>query len=355
LGGGKLTFKPGIYIINGMNLLATGNYAQIVLPNINANLGTTIRIEFEGLGSTLNSPVGNLASTGKNSAVLWGTQIGATAASNLNGLIGAYGSTPYEGKNFTSVSFCIKNMTIFLPVNSNMAALNLIYCLSCEIENVYIMPGSESWVVPTNENAGIITPDINNSGMISIKNCEVMGMWSAYQVFEHARLDNCVAVQCFIGLYIGLNWHGVSAGYLSMETVVYPITFFGGLSAFTCELLDLEHAASGIWSTAADIYDPSNYGNGAINYWSVLGGSGISNTFTKSGGANVYCRQLGTSADLPPGPLASLPYASAVPGVRTLVTNSSQAPASNFGVALSVVAGTHTVPVYSDGTNWIIG
>ena len=42
-------------------------------------------------------------------------------------------------------------------------------------------------------------------------------------------------------------------------------------------------------------------------------------------------------------------------GQRTFVSNSSQTAAGNFGEALSSSIGSHTVPVYSDGSVWRIG
>lgn len=58
---------------------------------------------------------------------------------------------------------------------------------------------------------------------------------------------------------------------------------------------------------------------------------------------------------LAPCTIANLPSASTCQGARGMVTNSSQAASGNFGATLSSSTGTNIVPVYSNGTTWIIG
>lgn len=57
------------------------------------------------------------------------------------------------------------------------------------------------------------------------------------------------------------------------------------------------------------------------------------------------------------GPLttvAGLPLASASTGASRMVSDSTVAGAGNFG-QIVVGGGANVVPVYSDGTNWLIG
>jgi hypothetical protein len=49
-----------------------------------------------------------------------------------------------------------------------------------------------------------------------------------------------------------------------------------------------------------------------------------------------------------------LPLAANFLGTRTMVKDATVVAAGNFGNVV-VGGGTHTVPVYSDGTNWRIG
>lgn len=58
---------------------------------------------------------------------------------------------------------------------------------------------------------------------------------------------------------------------------------------------------------------------------------------------------------LAPCTIAQLPAASSSSGLRGMVTNSSQAASGNFGATLSATTGTNIVPVWSIGTNWLIG
>jgi hypothetical protein len=52
--------------------------------------------------------------------------------------------------------------------------------------------------------------------------------------------------------------------------------------------------------------------------------------------------------------LANLGLASALPGARAIINDSTVAASTNFG-AIAVNGGANIVPVFSDGTNWLIG
>ena len=55
-----------------------------------------------------------------------------------------------------------------------------------------------------------------------------------------------------------------------------------------------------------------------------------------------------------PFPVANLPPASANPGVRLYVNNSNAALTAGIG-AVVAGGGANTVPVFSNGTSWLIG
>ena len=77
-------------------------------------------------------------------------------------------------------------------------------------------------------------------------------------------------------------------------------------------------------------------------------------TTAGTNGSNSVWQALNT--DLTPSLINALPVASSCQGKRGIVTNSSQqANGTNFGSILSVTTGSYITPVYSDGTNWIIG
>jgi hypothetical protein len=52
--------------------------------------------------------------------------------------------------------------------------------------------------------------------------------------------------------------------------------------------------------------------------------------------------------------LATLPSAAGVPGARAMISDSTSPASGNFGV-IAVGAGSNIVPVFSDGTNWVLG
>jgi hypothetical protein len=53
-------------------------------------------------------------------------------------------------------------------------------------------------------------------------------------------------------------------------------------------------------------------------------------------------------------PLVNLGLASASTGARAMINNSTVVTLGNFG-AIAVGGGANVVPVFSDGTNWLIG
>jgi hypothetical protein len=52
--------------------------------------------------------------------------------------------------------------------------------------------------------------------------------------------------------------------------------------------------------------------------------------------------------------LATLPNPVGVPGARAMIADSSVAAVGNFG-AIAAAGGSNIVPVFSNGTNWLIG
>jgi len=90
---------------------------------------------------------------------------------------------------------------------------------------------------------------------------------------------------------------------------------------------------------------------------SIFGGNGADGVIgdVKIGSANSwYFRENGKLFYSPLGTVTQLGTASGKAGARAFVTDSTVAASGNFG---AIVAGTgsNTVPVFSDGTNWLIG
>jgi len=89
----------------------------------------------------------------------------------------------------------------------------------------------------------------------------------------------------------------------------------------------------------------------------IEGGSSVSGNE-----GNVYIGNLNTftfnpnvsTLSFPVTTLANLGLASATPGARGMINNSTVAASTNFG-AIAVGGGANIVPVFSDGTNWLIG
>jgi hypothetical protein len=89
----------------------------------------------------------------------------------------------------------------------------------------------------------------------------------------------------------------------------------------------------------------------------ISAGNSVSNQtgFVYISGNNQWGFDTSTGAlYFPIAGLGTLPSAGLVPGARAMIANSSVAASGNFG-AIAAAGGFNIVPVFSDGTDWLIG
>lgn len=89
----------------------------------------------------------------------------------------------------------------------------------------------------------------------------------------------------------------------------------------------------------------------------IFGGSSVSGVegYIVIGNTNQFTFDPNSGTLAFPGTgLSGLGLASALPGARAMINDSTVPASTNFG-AIAVGGGTDIVPVFSDGTNWLIG
>jgi hypothetical protein len=89
----------------------------------------------------------------------------------------------------------------------------------------------------------------------------------------------------------------------------------------------------------------------------LVGGNsvdGISGNVIVSGNFQWEFVTRNATINFPAVTLATLPNAAGVPGARAMVADSNVAASGNFG-AVVAAGGSNIVPVFSNGTNWLIG
>jgi hypothetical protein len=100
--------------------------------------------------------------------------------------------------------------------------------------------------------------------------------------------------------------------------------------------------------------DPGSAG-GNIN---IYPGSSVDNIYGQlviQGGLITWRFSTNNGAlECPVVPLGTLPNANLVAGARAMINDSSVAASTNFG-AIAATGGSNIVPVFSNGTNWLIG
>jgi hypothetical protein len=93
---------------------------------------------------------------------------------------------------------------------------------------------------------------------------------------------------------------------------------------------------------------------GSINLYPGNSVDGISGDVIISGNVTWTFDTNKANLRFPAVILAALPSAAAAPGARAMITDSTAFASGNFGV-IAVGSGSNIVPVFSDGTNWVLG
>jgi hypothetical protein len=279
-GGGVFYIPKGVFI------------GQIIIPQISGTNWMSLEIVGESMPPPIWGTYGSFTLLHNTTIIKSNATSGAViaAAMGVSGL-----------SYFNTVHAVVRNLEIRTYDNPQIDGLDLHYAQQCRVENVVINTGvySNDATEPTHGTAGLRTPKFNNGALTYLRNITISGYADAYIINEHTNADGINAAGCINGLVFPENGHGTYIGRACLQNIRYPVNV-SGVCRFRIAELNLEHLNPGYpgtyWQeTLYDIYDPSNLAAADVVYSVNLGYVGIEHTFTKNGGATIYCTEIGTS------------------------------------------------------------
>lgn len=293
-GGGVVYFPAGVYVVGGA-LQDTGrSNAQLLLPLLDAVDTKQVTIEFRGaFAPPCDFSVIGATPLPDGHSIIKGTlNAGAGGA-----LLGAQGPVGTAG-TFTNVHFRCRDLTVRMPSDPVLTALNLASVVCVDLDNVEVDCGSyyvQGFTEPTTTTSyGIRMPANNNGALSRLGTVNVAGFYNGYEFAEHCNGFACQAAwgckQAFV-FASGAN----HASYFDRLMAVHceKVVVSTGNHYLNVAQLNVEHATSGWWVTDYDIDDASHYLQGNLNWHVVLAGTGVDSTFTVNGGAKLNITRNG--------------------------------------------------------------
>lgn len=208
--------------------------------------------------------------------------------------------------SFSGVNLSLRNLDVRTYDNPRISGIDLRHAAQCKIENVFV--NTDLYNVqaskPTHGTSGIVTPACNNAALTILRNVIVTGYYTGILVNEHTDGDNINLASNINGLEFAFAHHASRFGRVGAQRCTRSVTVTGK-HGFSIEQLDMEIAGAGQtdkdnqWqATDFNIFDPGNLGAGDINYWVVEGGVGAIEKLTRSGGASIQARRIGSAKAL---------------------------------------------------------
>ena len=297
-GGGTVLFPRGIYIVNGALQDTSRSNSQILLPRINTSGGAPITVAL--IGEVAPAPIPSVAAAvalPRGGSIIKGTL--NTTGGTSPALIGGHGPSG-SAADFSNAHVVLKNLTIRMPVNAVLTAVDLSHMACAEVDAVVIDAGQyhvQDITEPTTSSSyGLVMPKQSNGAHSVIGSCDVIGMYWGYQFAEHTNGVNVNAWGCKRAFeFAGLTDHASVFQRLMAVHCEQVLVAGGGAHRLQIQQLDIEHATSGWWVTDYDVNDASDRLVGDLRWHVVLAGSGSDSTFTVNGGANLDMRRLGVN------------------------------------------------------------
>lgn len=296
-GGGVIySSQPGMCTIAGPLQDTGGANAQLLLPAIDYVDSEQITIMIEGtwappptfsvIGAT-PLPDNNLGFKSTLTSGSGGAMLGAQGPS------GTY-------QSFTNVHLVMRNLSGRMPSNPTHSCFDLSKVASVDLDGVIVDASSydiDGLVQPTTSTSyGIKLPKLNNGAYTRLGSVYALGFYKGIQCNEHTNGQQVTVGGCKVGVEFTAAYHASKFERLMVIHCQKGIVATGGTHVVDIDQYDIEHIGTGWNATTADVDDPSNYLKGTAHWHVVLGTVGIDSTFTKTGGSNFHCYQVGTPA-----------------------------------------------------------
>ncbi|MCU0988047.1 MAG: hypothetical protein MUE63_00265 [Xanthomonadales bacterium] len=293
-GGGVVFFPKGVYKIGGSLQDTSRSNAQLLLPRINWS-AEQISIELRGeVAPPAGFSVIGSMTLPDNHTIIKGTL--NTSGGTAPCLIGAWGPSGSTG-DFSNVHVAIRNMTIRMPSNPVLTAVDLEHVICCEIDNVIFDTGSYDIdglsEMTTSTSYGLKLPALNNDAHTVLGIVNVLGFYKGIKVGEHTHGHNVNVWGCRQALEFVAGSHPSQFGRLGVYHCQRGLVGTGGLHFVNIEQFNIEHDSAGTWVTTYDIDDSSNYLKGWVKWHVVLAGTGHDDTFTVNGAQWIRRERFG--------------------------------------------------------------
>jgi hypothetical protein len=281
-GGGRMYVPAGVYC------------GRIIIPAVESPVLIALEITGESQPAPLFGTVGECKLLNNNTIIKSLATFGPAVISAIPA-----GSQP---GNFSGVHVVVKDLEVRTYNDPSIGGIDLEWVQQCRIENVVVNTGVYNVQAskPTHGTKGVVTPAINNGALTVLRNVIVTGFHTGIVVNEHTDGDNIVVASNINGLDFVKAYHASRFGRVGAYRCPNMLTVTGE-HGFMIEQLNLEHDGPGekndnnIWQvTVNDINDPGNLGVADVNYWVVEGYVGISQVFTRNGGASIRARRIGS-------------------------------------------------------------
>jgi hypothetical protein len=306
VGGGRIYFPPGTYLIGGPLQDTGGSNAQILLPTIRTDAPMVV-IEFIG---ALPPPTQLFIGSPLPSATAYSTiKSTLTGASGTAAFIGGVESSAggFAGL-WNNVMLVASNMIFQAPPNPSFTFFNCFDTMGPYFRHVLIHTGTFDYTLvtqPTHANAvGIKLAPSNHSAGQELDVVNVYGFYTGIQDGELAMITANVwsckqavlvpftyhpsvyprlgVFNCTKGIVAaGVGYSGVDGdnGVHYMRVIEYAGEFDGG---------------SNWYSRVYDVDDSTNLLKGDLKWVTIQGGVGSSHTFIKNGGTGLLTGEIGT-------------------------------------------------------------
>lgn len=218
------------------------------------------------------------------------------------------GGLPPNGSSddFTNMMLKITGLTFRTYNNPQITNLYLGRVGTVDIEDVSIDTGVSAVsdeTFPTNTDAAaIVLPQNSNNANTSVRKLYTQGYQYGMVVGEHAEIDSFTTYGSAIGVAVPNSYNAIHASMIYACQCKRIIKYVGAFSdphgapavRFSIDSLRYEYTNSGSFALLYGVDDGGADGMyGDCNYAGVLSGSGINNTFPKSGATNFKTRIMG--------------------------------------------------------------
>jgi hypothetical protein len=300
--GGTVYFPPGLYVIAGA-LQDTGAFnGQLLLPTIAHSGVDHIVIRFKGpLRPGFHPLYGDTVPLASSYAVLKST---LTGASGTAAVISGGNDVSTGGAN--NLEVVVEDLVCLGPDDPTFTFWNLSACQGGRVAGLQIStPGAYagSPTLPTHTNSyGIKFAQALLANNVEVDGLAVGGFYTGALWGELVESKGPLILgPTYYGIEIPLTYYPGIILQLTATNVVRVLCYTGAPSGHKASHgLDIlqyvrESAGSGSFNTEYDVYDPSNYGQGYIRWYTITAaGGGAVDTFLRSGGTGVSDQQLGS-------------------------------------------------------------